>query len=100
MPPNRPEDPFVATPRTFLGRLPLPERTYLASALRTETVGGVLLLLAAIAALIWANTPVSGSYATVGDFHLGPASLGLDLSVRHWAADGLLTVFSSSQGSN
>ncbi|GGK04335.1 Na(+)/H(+) antiporter NhaA 3 [Streptomyces camponoticapitis] len=93
MPPNRPEDPFVATPRNFLGRLPLPERTYLASALRTETVGGVLLLLAAIAALIWANTPVSGSYATVGDFHLGPASLGLDLSVRHWAADGLLTVF-------
>ncbi|MFI6085406.1 Na+/H+ antiporter NhaA [Streptomyces sp. NPDC051217] len=93
MPPNRPEDPFVATPRTFLGRLPLPERTYLASTLRTETVGGVLLLLAAIAALIWANTPISGSYTTVGDFHLGPASLGLDLSIRHWAADGLLTIF-------
>ncbi|MFD3521201.1 Na+/H+ antiporter NhaA [Streptomyces sp. NPDC058653] len=83
----------MATPRTFLGRLPLPERTYIASALRTETVGGVLLLLAAIAALIWANTPISDSYATVGDHHLGPASLGLDLSIRHWAADGLLTIF-------
>lgn len=80
-------------PRTFLGRLPLPERTYLASALRTETVGGVLLLVAAVAALIWANTPLSESYETVGDFHLGPASLGLDLSIQHWAADGLLAIF-------
>ncbi|WP_405676256.1 Na+/H+ antiporter NhaA [Streptomyces sp. NBC_01511] len=83
----------MATPRTFLGRLPLPERTYLASALRTETVGGVLLLVAAVAALIWANTPISASYTAVGDFHLGPASLGLDLSIRHWAADGLLAIF-------
>lgn len=80
-------------PRTFLGRLPLPERTYLASALRTETVGGVLLLVAAVAALIWANTPLSDSYTSVGDFHLGPASLGLDLSIKHWAADGLLAIF-------
>ncbi|WP_405614307.1 Na+/H+ antiporter NhaA [Streptomyces sp. NBC_01508] len=83
----------MSTPRTFLGRLPLPERTYLASALRTETVGGVLLLVAAVAALIWANTPISASYTAVGDFHLGPASLGLDLSIRHWAADGLLAIF-------
>lgn len=43
--------------RRFLGRLSLPERNFVAEALRTETVGGVLLLLAAIAALIWANTP-------------------------------------------
>ena len=27
------------------------------------------------------------------DFHIGPAALGLDLSVEHWAADGLLAVF-------
>ncbi|MEV4438992.1 Na+/H+ antiporter NhaA [Streptomyces sp. NPDC049577] len=77
----------------FLGRLPLPERNYLADALRTETVGGVLLLVAAVAAAIWANTPLRESYRTVRDFHLGPASLGLDLSVQHWAADGLLAVF-------
>ncbi|MFF3325788.1 Na+/H+ antiporter NhaA [Streptomyces sp. NPDC002889] len=82
-----------STRRMFLGRLPLPERNYLADALRTETVGGVLLLLAAIVALIWANTPLGDSYTSVQDFHLGPASLGLDLSVQHWAADGLLAVF-------
>ncbi|WP_455362458.1 Na+/H+ antiporter NhaA [Streptomyces sp. SYSU K21746] len=81
------------TPRKFLGRLSLPERTYVADALRTETVGGVLLLVAAIAAIIWANTPVQESYESVRGFHIGPASLGLDLSLQHWAADGMLAVF-------
>ncbi|MGW3557580.1 Na+/H+ antiporter NhaA [Streptomyces sp. NPDC000963] len=81
------------TDRKFLGLLPLPERRYLADALRTETVGGVLLLLAAVAALIWANSPLSDSYESVRDLHFGPAALGLDLSVEHWAADGLLAVF-------
>lgn len=79
--------------RKFLGLLPLPERTYVADTLRAETVGGVLLLIAAVTALIWANTPLGDSYEAVRDFHLGPASLGLDLSVQHWAADGLLAIF-------
>ncbi|MDQ0941750.1 Na+/H+ antiporter NhaA [Streptomyces sp. V1I1] len=77
----------------FLGRLSLPERTFVADALRAETVGGVLLLAAAIAALIWANTPLGDSYESVRDFHIGPSALGLDLSIQHWAADGLLAVF-------
>ncbi|MER5891609.1 Na+/H+ antiporter NhaA [Streptomyces sp. NPDC001876] len=90
--------PLVAAPvppsprRTLLGRLSLPERNYVAEALRTETVGGVILLVAAVSALIWANT-LGSSYAAVSDFHFGPESLGLDLSVSHWAADGLLAVF-------
>ncbi|MFD5017114.1 Na+/H+ antiporter NhaA [Streptomyces chartreusis] len=80
--------------RKVLGRLSLPERTYVADALRTETVGGVLLLLAAITALIWANVPaLHDSYESVGHFHLGPEALGLNLSVEHWAADGLLAIF-------
>ncbi|MGW5125034.1 Na+/H+ antiporter NhaA [Streptomyces sp. NPDC004069] len=90
----------MAAPRTdsparkFLGRLSLPERNFVADALRTETVGGMLLLLAAVAALFWANIPaLRGSYESLGHFHLGPASLGLNLSVEHWAADGLLAVF-------
>ncbi|MFI9808988.1 Na+/H+ antiporter NhaA [Streptomyces sp. NPDC052301] len=85
------------TPRTVrrvLGRLSLPERTFVTDALRTETVGGVLLLLAAVAALIWANIPaLQHGYETVGHFRLGPEVLGLNLSVTHWAADGLLAVF-------
>lgn len=78
--------------RTFLGRLPLPERNYLTEALRTETVGGVILLVAAVASLVWANT-FGSSYSSVSDFHFGPGALGLHLSVAHWAADGLLAIF-------
>ncbi|WP_338781991.1 Na+/H+ antiporter NhaA [Streptomyces sp. DG1A-41] len=86
--------PRPSTPRKVLDRLSLPERTYVADALRTETVGGVLLLVAAVTALLWANIPaLRDSYESVSHFHLGPASLGLDLSVAHWAADGLLAVF-------
>ncbi|MFF9408920.1 Na+/H+ antiporter NhaA [Streptomyces anandii] len=89
----------MAAPRTtparkVLGRLSLSERNFVMEALRTETVGGVLLLLAAIAALVWANVPaLHSSYESVAHFHFGPAALGLGLSVEHWAADGLLAVF-------
>ncbi|MET9442061.1 Na+/H+ antiporter NhaA [Streptomyces sp. NPDC006610] len=86
--------PPPPAPRKVFGRLSLPERNFVADALRTETVGGVLLLLAAVAALAWANIPaLSDSYESVSHFHIGPASLGLDLSIEHWAADGLLAIF-------
>ncbi|WP_247702316.1 Na+/H+ antiporter NhaA [Streptomyces sp. F63] len=71
----------------------LPERNFVADALRTETVGGVLLLAAAIVALVMANTPLSDFYQNVRDFTVGPESLHLDLSIGDWAKDGLLTVF-------
>jgi len=86
--------PRTPSARKVLGRLSLPERNFVADALRTETVGGVLLLVAAIAALIWANIPaLHSSYESVSHFHFGPEALGLNLSVAHWAADGLLAVF-------
>lgn len=77
----------------LLGRLPLGERTYLADALRTETVGGMVLLVAALVALVLANTGLSGFYEDVKNFSFGPGSLHLHLSVSAWAQDGLLTVF-------
>ncbi|GHJ38506.1 Na+/H+ antiporter NhaA [Streptomyces sp. TS71-3] len=77
----------------FLGLLPWPERVQVARALRTETVGGLALLVAATVALVWANTPWSVGYEHVSDFHFGVPQLGLDLSVKHWTADGLLTIF-------
>ncbi|WP_371584175.1 Na+/H+ antiporter NhaA [Streptomyces sp. NBC_01314] len=86
--------PTPTPTRKVLGRLSLPERTFVADALRTETVGGVLLLLAAVTALVWVNVPaLHDSYESVSHFRFGPAALGLDLSVAHWAADGLLAVF-------
>ncbi|MFC9083312.1 Na+/H+ antiporter NhaA [Streptomyces sp. NPDC057062] len=85
-----------AAPRersVFLALLPWPERVQVARALRTETVGGLVLLAAAMVALVWANTPISGTYEQIRDFHFGIPALGLDLSVEHWTADGLLTIF-------
>ncbi|MFJ8645322.1 Na+/H+ antiporter NhaA [Streptomyces sp. NPDC093546] len=87
---------MAAAPRErspFLGLLPLPERNAVVQALRTETVGGLVLLAAAVIALVWANTPWSGAYEQIRDAHFGIPALGLDLSVEHWASDGLLTLF-------
>jgi NhaA family Na+:H+ antiporter len=56
-------------------------------------VGGVLLLIGAAAALIWANSPWAESYETVKDFSFGPEALHLHLSVETWAKDGLLAIF-------
>jgi Na+:H+ antiporter, NhaA family len=92
VPPPRTDAP--APTRKVFGRLSLPERSFVAEALRTETVGGVILLVAAITALIWANIPaLRDGYESVGHFHLGPEALGLHLSIEHWAADGLLAIF-------
>ncbi|MGW7327864.1 Na+/H+ antiporter NhaA [Streptomyces sp. NPDC054840] len=80
-------------PRIVFGLVPWPERQAIASVLRTETVGGLVLLAAAVIALIWANSPLSGTYEAIRDFRFGIPALGLELSVGHWTADGLLAVF-------
>jgi NhaA family Na+:H+ antiporter len=79
--------------RQFLARLPLPERAFILDALRAETVGGVLLLIAAVVAVVWANA-WPGSYEAVSNYTIGPGKpLHLDLTLADWAKDGLLTVF-------
>ncbi|WP_152348359.1 Na+/H+ antiporter NhaA [Brevibacterium sp. CFH 10365] len=62
-------------------------------ALRRDTVGGALLLLAAAVALIWANSPASAEYFAIRDIELGYEPWHLRLSIGQWAADGLLAVF-------
>ncbi|BCW55809.1 Na(+)/H(+) antiporter NhaA [Arthrobacter sp. StoSoilB19] len=61
--------------------------------LRKETVGGALLVLAAVIALIWANSPASDSYFALRDLRVGYGPWLLDLSLGAWAADGLLAIF-------
>ncbi|MBA2389393.1 MAG: Na+/H+ antiporter NhaA [Geodermatophilaceae bacterium] len=61
--------------------------------LRTETIGGAIMLGAAVIALIWINSPIGGSYTALRDTEIGPQSLHLNLSLGTWAADGLLAVF-------
>ncbi|WP_327047513.1 Na+/H+ antiporter NhaA [Microbispora sp. NBC_01189] len=85
--------------RTPLRRTPLlgpgswTETRRIADILRQETIGGALLLVAALAALVWANSPWSAGYETLRSLRVGPGALHLDLSLATWAADGLLAVF-------
>ena len=83
---------LTTKPRLF-ARSSWAEAQRVAEALRTETVGGALLLAAAVAALAWANSPWHTAYAGLRDTTFGPHTLHLDLTVGQWAADGLLALF-------
>ena len=76
----------------FSALTPGGERNFL-DTLRGQTIGGVLLIVGAVIALVWANSPWQDSYAAVRDTRVGIDALGLDLSIGEWAADGLLAVF-------
>ncbi len=78
--------------RRIFTKLPQKQLRWVGDTLRNETTGGMLLLAAAIAALIWANTDLA-SYSQLHDFKLGSAEFHLDLSLARWAADGLLAIF-------
>lgn len=66
---------------------------YVARVLHQETVGGALLLGAAVLALVVANSPWSQWYHQVRDTYIGVEALHLRLTLGHWAADGLLAIF-------
>nr|WP_280263902.1 Na+/H+ antiporter NhaA [Nocardia wallacei] len=68
-------------------------RSELARFLRTETVGGALLLVAAAIALLWANSPWSDGYLTLTETTLPIPPLHLDLTLADWVKDGLLAIF-------
>ncbi len=80
-------------PLPLLGRGTWPEAARIAGILRKETVGGILLLIATVLALVWANSPWAESYDALRDFTIGPEALHLNLSLGTWAADGLLAIF-------
>jgi NhaA family Na+:H+ antiporter len=60
-----------------------------------ESASGILLLLAAVMALVWANSPWSESYFHLWETHLviGGGGYALDKSLHHWINDGLMAVF-------
>jgi NhaA family Na+:H+ antiporter len=69
------------------------ELRVLTDALRTETVGGGLLLAATVVALVLANTGARSWYEHLRHIAIGPSALLLHLSLEEWAADGLLAIF-------
>ncbi|MFQ4150485.1 Na+/H+ antiporter NhaA [Arthrobacter sp. LAPM80] len=81
------------SPRRIFTRGSYAESVRISQILRSETVGGALLLAATVLALIWANSPWASGYFDLRDFRIGPESLHLNLSLGTWAADGLLAIF-------
>ncbi|HPF89407.1 MAG TPA: Na+/H+ antiporter NhaA [Flavobacteriales bacterium] len=60
-----------------------------------QTSGGILLFLAAVAAMIWANSPAAEGYHHLWEQHvtIGSEAWKLDLSLHHWINDGLMAMF-------
>ncbi|WP_104045029.1 Na+/H+ antiporter NhaA [Arthrobacter sp. ZGTC412] len=85
--------PPSPTRSTIFGRGSYAEALRIGEILRKETVGGALLVAAAVIALVWANSPASDSYFALRDFKIGYEPWHLDLSLGAWAADGLLAIF-------
>ncbi|MDP9134321.1 MAG: Na+/H+ antiporter NhaA [Actinomycetota bacterium] len=61
--------------------------------LRDETVGGVALLAATAAALIWANAGDSYLSFWHTDLTLGAGALSITEDLQHWVNDGLMVLF-------
>ena len=72
-------------------RLPRAVRQFL----ETEASGGILLLLAALIALVWANSPWKSSYRSLWHtgIRLDVGRYVLEGDLHHWVNDGLMTIF-------
>ncbi|MGA4506416.1 Na+/H+ antiporter NhaA [Propionibacteriaceae bacterium G1746] len=77
--------------RTTFGPGRLADRLHLPRILEDEKAGGIIMLVATIAALLWANFG-GGTYQRLSHLELG------SLSLAHWVSDGLLTVFFFAAG--
>ena len=67
----------------------------IAEFLHDEAAGGIALLVATIAALLWANLGSPGGYASFWgrELTLGDGSLAITEDLRHWVNDGLMVIF-------
>ena len=62
---------------------------------RLESAGGVLLVVAALLAMVAANTPLASAYALLLETRIGIAvgEVGIDKPLLLWINDGLMAVF-------
>jgi Na+:H+ antiporter, NhaA family len=78
-------------PKTPFERLTYPIQEFL----HQEASGGILLIIATIIALIWANSPFAQSYHQLWHTYLSIDIGGMSLkySLHHWINDGLMVIF-------
>ena len=61
--------------------------------MKSERSAALVLMAAAIAGLVLANSPLGEQLLNFKNLDLGIASLGLNLSIEHWVSDLLLATF-------
>ena len=63
--------------------------------LQESTASAVLLLIAALVALVWVNSPIGDSYERLWrtTFTLGSGRWAVSHDLRHWVNDGLMALF-------
>jgi NhaA family Na+:H+ antiporter len=90
---SRPSNPSLRRARRRLNRRARAAANEVVRFLRTEQIGGLILLGATALALIAANSPLSDAYQRLAGTRVGPAAIHLDLTLATWAKDGLLAFF-------
>jgi len=63
--------------------------------LHQQASGGILLIIATVIALVWANSPFSESYHHLWHTYVkvDVGGVGLNYSLHHWINDGLMVIF-------
>lgn len=100
IPPTPPPPPTPGVSTGFLEQRPNPRGRPLGNFsirefVHNEAFGGILLLVCAIIAFIWANTRWAHVYDEIwhAKLTLGTVQFQLTESLRHWVNDGLMAIF-------
>ena len=84
-------DSFHGHSQTPISQLMRPVQRFM----HEEASSGIVLFVAAVVALAWANSPWSDAYKDLFEMHvsIGFGSWALDETLHHWIDDGLMAVF-------
>lgn len=79
-----------------LNKTPIEKITYpIQEFLHQQASGGILLIIATVIALAWANSPFAESYHHLWHTYvrIDVGGVGLNYSLHHWINDGLMVIF-------
>lgn len=85
------DSPRAASRKVAVRRLLTPFQNFF----RSESAGGVILIVAAVVAFVWANSPLAPSYQALKEvpFGVGLGGWGLEKPLLLWVNDGLMALF-------